>query len=507
MQKIVLNNIEIIYEDYQVEKVNYIKSIINNNIEFLTSILDNKLKLSLIPLDLENVIYIKDFDDFFKQIVFDYFNDEKVQKTFDNPDLLPSLYIEILIRKYDIDDNQSFVKPNAQISEEMLDFLTSYKYFSLNGTLEDFVNYLKTRCDTHKIIEWLFDEYRFKTYNYLLKITTNYLIDNDFDFLENISDIAYKMLVASMNLPLSKDYEKNDLPAITKQELDDLILEFFEFVKAPISWKQTYKELKDNKQIIFVPSNDTHDFSKCYFDSDNILKIKIKDDGTVICLYSFIHEFAHYMSMKDVLEVSQISVSEIPSIFFERLAIIFLKSKGFNNKDIDILIDRRKRNNFQLYLSLLPLFVDLIKYIKEGEITKEEKVKFLESEIETVKEFRKELIEELEGNSDINTVSMLNEIIDFDISKQVDRQCDSLIYSFIQEGLFVINGYQYILATFITDELLKKYSCDLDIISKMFDTTSNLNNINLKDILTIFEIEDLFIEYKEVKDKKLSKKR
>ena len=82
------------------------------------------------------------------------------------------------------------------------------------------------------------------------------------------------------------------------------------------------------------------------------------------------------MSMKDILEVSQISVSEIPSIFFERLAIIFLKSKGFDSKNIDTLIDRRKRNNFQLYLSLLPLFVDLIKYIREGEITKEEKVKF-----------------------------------------------------------------------------------------------------------------------------------
>lgn len=505
MQKIVLNNIEIIYEDNKTEKVNYIKSVINNNIDFLTGILDNELKLSLIPIDLENAIYIKDFDDFFKQIVFDYFNDEKVKKTFDNPDLLPSLYIEILIRKYAIDDNQSLLKPNLEVSEEMLDFLTSYKYFSLNGTLEDFVNYLKTRRDTDKIRKWLFDEYRFKTYNYLLKITTNYLIDNDFEFLENISDIAYEMLFSSMNLPLFKDLDKKDLPAITKQELDNLILEFFDFVNAPISWKQTYKELKDNRQIIFVPSNDTHDFSKCYFDSDNILKIKIKDDGTVSCLYSFIHEFAHYMSMKDVLEVSQISVSEIPSIFFERLVIIFLKNKGFDSKDIDILIDRRKRNNFQLYLSLLPLFVDLIKYIKEGEITKVDKVKFLESEIETIKEVNKKLIEELEGNSDINTVSMLNEIVDFDISKQVDRQCDYLIHSFIQEGLFIINGYQYILATFITDELLKKYSLDLNIISKMFDTTSSLKNINLKDILNIFEIEDLFSQYKEEKGKILIK--
>ena len=212
------------------------------------------------------------------------------------------------------------------------------------------------------------------------------------------------------------------------------------------------------------------------------------------------------MSMKDILEVSQISVSEIPSIFFERLAIIFLKSKGFDSKNIDTLIDRRKRNNFQLYLSLLPLFVDLIKYIREGEITKEEKVKFLEREIETIKEVNKKLIEELEDNTDINAVSMLNEIIDFDISKRVDRQCDSLIHSFIQEGLFIINGYQYILATFITDELLKKYSWDLNMISKMFDITSNLKNINLKDILNIFEIEDLFSQYREGKGKVLIKK-
>ena len=494
MKEIIINNIRILYEENQLEKINYIKKIINNNSNFLTSVYGNNLVLSLVPTNDKDIIYVDDFDKFFSDTVLLEFNKIEVKKQFDNPDLLPCLYIELLIRKNK--NSNSLVKSNLDLSDEMLDLFIAYKYFSLNGNLEDFVNYLKARDKTDEIISWLSNEYRFKTYNYLLKITTTYLIDNDFEFLENISSIAYEMLSSSIDFSLVKDNDKKVFSSINKQELDNLILEFFDFVKAPISWKQTYKEIKNNEQIIFIPSNDTNDFSKCYLDSDNILKIKISDDGTIKCLYSFIHEFAHYMSMKEDLRVSQISVSEIPSIFFERLVIIFLKNKGYNSLDIDSIIDRRKRNNFDLYLSLLPLFKDLIKYINEGDLTKEEKVEFLKNQIETIEEVNKKLIEELEGNSDINTVSMLNEIVEFDISNQVDKQCDSLINSFIQEGLFVINGYQYILATFITDELLKRYSFNFDIIFKMFDITGNLRNINLKDILSVLKIEDLFIEYK-----------
>lgn len=186
MNLIKVRDIEIRYDDNQ--KTNYIKNVIDNNYNLILSILGESKVISLIPTNDDGVVYIPDFDKTFYEVVNQVFNNESNKALLENPDLLPSFYIETLIRK-NANNSMSLVQPNSNVSDEMLYSLIAYIYFTKTSTFDDFVNYLKDKKETTKILNWLQAETRFDAYNYLLKTTTDYLMQNDFDFLENISGI------------------------------------------------------------------------------------------------------------------------------------------------------------------------------------------------------------------------------------------------------------------------------------------------------------------------------
>ena len=57
--------------------------------------------------------------------------------------------------------------------------------------------------------------------------------------------------------------------------------------------------------------------------------------------------------------------------------------------------------------------------------------------------------------------------------------------------MLIINGYQYLLDTYLAEEVSKKSNDDPSIIPRMINTTDNLTKMNLKDILTEFDIQEL----------------
>lgn len=111
----------------------------------------------------------------------------------------------------------------------------------------------------------------------------------------------------------------------------------------------------------------------------------------------------------------------------------------------------------------------------------------------------------MEENGEQVDISFL-EAFKIDIPKEIDKECDSLIDSFIQNGLLVINGYQYLLDTYLAEEVLKKSNDDTSIIPRMINVTDNLGNMNLKDVLTEFNIQGIIDDTKEkgnIKSKKI----
>ena len=501
MNSIKIKGIEIRYDDNQ--EINYIKNVIENNYNLFLSLLGESKVISLIPTNNDEAIYISDFNETFYEVVNQTFNNEGNQTLLENPDLLPAFYIETLIRK-NANNPISLVQPNPNVSDEMLYSLIAYVYFTKKGTFDDFVNYLKEKKETYKIINWLQTETRFDAYNYLLKTTTDYLIQNDFDFLQNISGITNMMLNQSLNNVLAQQPETEiELPTITIQEFDNLFNEFLVYINAPKSWKQTYDELKSSGRISFEKQVEDLDTSMCYRDENDVLRILVSTDGTIKCFCSFVHEFMHYIPMQDSMTLTQFSISEFPSIFFEKISAQFLKDKGYKQDVIDKVVRDRNKNNTEIYTGISSLFNDISAYINGGPISRDKKILFWENNFRAIQETREKLAKLMEENGEQVDISFL-EAFKIDIPKEIDKECDSLIDSFIQNGLLVINGYQYLLDTYLAEEVLKKSNDDTSIIPRMVNATENLGNLNLRDILTEFDIQDIMGKSKKV-DVKLKK--
>lgn len=509
MKKEIIKDIEIQYNDDQIEKVNYIINVINKNYNLILEMFGTYRIISLIPTNEENVVYIQNFNDVFYNGINKIFNNDDIKKAYNVPHILSGLYIEMLIRKLKIDSNM-LVQSNSSISDEMLETLISYKYFEKNGTFLQFVEYLKTRNDFDVIFDWLKNEIRWDTYNFLLEITVNFLKENDFDFLENLSDITIMMLNQTFNNAITQEPEKEiELPTITMQEFDNLFNEFLGYINAPIRWKQLYDELKHNGRISFEKQVENLDTSMCYRDDNDVLRILVSTDNTIKCFCIFVHEFIHYVTMIDSVTLAQFSISEFPSIFFEKISAQFLKDKGYNEAVIDKVIKDRNENNKDIYIGISSLFNDISAFIKGGPISKDKKILFYEDYFKALKEIRENFAKMMEEMGEQIDMSLL-ELPKVDISVEVDKECDLLIESFIQNGLLVINGYQYLLDTFLSDEVLKQTTTDSTIISKMIKVTNELCNMKLQNILDLFNMQNILNKNnstnKETEEHTLSKK-
>ena len=226
MKKTTIRDIEIQYNDEQANKIDYIINTISKNYGLFLDVLGTSRIISLVPTDEKNTLYIENFDEAFYSIIDKCFNNDTVKQEFNAPNIMSALYVEILLRKLKI-KSKVLIQSNSNISDETLDSLIAYKYFEKNGSFSEFVEYLKTRNESALIFNWLKNEFRWDTYNYLLEITVNYLKEYDFDFLENISDINTMMMNQTVNNIVMQESEQEvELPTITIEELDNLCNEF-----------------------------------------------------------------------------------------------------------------------------------------------------------------------------------------------------------------------------------------------------------------------------------------
>ena len=500
MNMIKINDIEIYYNDIQNQNIDYIKNVINNNYNLFLSFLGKLRKISLVPINEDGVVYVSDFDKTFYEIVNQTFNNTSNNTLLENSDVLPALYIETLIRK-NKNNSKTLVQPNSNISDVMVYSIIAYVYFKKTGTFDDFVNYLKDSKDKDKIFNWLQTEVRFDAYNYLLKTTVDFLIQYDFDFIKNISGIINMMLTKTVTNVLAENSKSEiELPKVTAQKIIELFNDFLVYINAPKEWKQLYDELRTSGKIIFQKQNDGFNSSMCYRDENNILKILVTLDGTINSFCSFVHEFMHYVSMNNDSSI-QFSISEFPSIFFEKIAAQFLMDKGYEKDVITKVTISRDSNNIEIYMTISSLLNDISEFIENGPISRNKKILFLENKFNAIQDIKKKLVSMIEADGGKADISFL-ELPKVDVSEAVDKECDSLIDSFIQNGLLIINGYQYLLDTYLSEEVLKKINYDSSIISRMIGITNKLYDMNLKDILLEFDIHGIMNDTQKTGDVK-----
>ena len=488
MNCIKMGDINLQYDE-SITDIERIKKIIKLN-EFLFSDYKDKT-ISFVEQNTsdDNVVYVNNFDEFFDNLLKQLLNDTKFIFSLNQPELLPALYIQLLVKKKSI-NGETFIQLNDNITDDMLWFMVACKFFDCKTQFDELSNFLKYHNDKERIFEWLKQTQRFNTYNYLLEIALNYLKKYDFYFFDNIDEIFSKMNEKNFDYVISSKNSNYKLQKFSLEDLENIFFGFLDKIKAPKEWKEIYIDLKNNNRIIFEESKDGKDNSKCFIDDDGIRKIKVTTDGTINVFISFVHEFIHYVSLQK--DMPPFSLLEFPSIYYERVAAFHLISIGFDENIIKSVIENRNKNNFGKYYDLFGILLDMCRYNKKGNIIREDKVELLKKATEATNECVENLINIfLEAGKPIDELQSLI-IKDCDFGKKIDDECDYYTIEFIKNGLLVLNGYQYLTDSYLADSVLEKEEDDDTIFDKMVFITENLSDFNIETISKYLGIEDAF---------------
>ena len=500
MNYIKIGDINLQYDE-SITDIERISRIIKLNRFLFEDYMGKTISLVKENLSDNNIVYVTNFDEFFDNLLKQLLNDNKFIFSLNQPELLPALYIQLLVKKESI-NGKTFIQLDDNITDDMLWFVLACKFFNCKTKFDELSNFLKYRNDKELIFEWLKQTQRFNTYNYLLEISSNYLKEYDFYFFDNIDEIFSKMNEKNFDYVISSKNSNYKLQKFSLENLENIFFGFLDKIKAPKEWKEIYIDLKNNNRIIFEESKDGKDNSKSFIDDDGIRKIKVTTDGTINVFISFVHEFIHYVSLQK--DMPPFSLLEFPSIYYERVAAIYLIDIGFDEKIIRSVIEDRNKSNFDIYYDLFGILLDMCRYNKKGNIIREEKVELLKNATEKTNECIENLINIFleEGNPIDDLQSLI--IKDCDYGKKVDNECDYYTIEFIKNGLLVLNGYQYLTDSYLADSVLEK-EYDDTILDKMVFITEILSNFNIKTISKYLGIEDTFI--KKSKRKNLTSKK
>lgn len=475
--------------DESITDIERIKKIIKLN-EFLFSDYKDKT-ISFVEQNTsdDNVVYVNNFDEFFDNLLKQLLNDTKFIFSLNQPELLPALYIQLLVEE-ETKNGETFIQLNDNITDDMLWFVLACKFFDCKTQFDELSNFLKYRNDKELIFEWLKQTQRFNTYNYLLEIASNYLKEYDFYFFDNLDEIFSKMNEKNFDYVISSKNSNYKLQKLSLEDFENIFFGSLDKIKAPKEWKEIYIDLKNNNRIIFEESKDGKDNSKCFIDNDGIRKIKVTTDGTVNDFISFVHEFIHYISLQK--DMPPFSLLEFSSIYYERVAAIHLINIGFDENIIKSVIENRNKNNFGKYYDLFGILLDMCRYNKKGNIIREDKIELLKKATEATNECVENLINIfLEAGNPTDELQSLI-IKDCDFGKKVDDECDYYIMEFIKNGLLVLDGYQYLTDSYLADSVLEKEDDDDTIFDKMVFITENLSDFNIETISKYLGIEDAF---------------
>ena len=488
MKTIQVNNITLQYDE-SIEDIERINRIIELNPMLFLGYKEKTI--SLVPMNSStngNIVYVDNFDRFFDDLLKRTLDDNNIALSLTDSVLLPALYMNLLA-KQSTEENEKFIMLDDSVSEDVMWFLTACKYFDYKTQFHELAHFLKYRNDSEKIFAWLGQTQRFKTYNYLLGVAAKYLQKYDTSFFNKMDEIIFAMRLENMKFAIHSGKIDHALEAISFEEFETIFWGFLHHIKAPQPWQDIYVDIRDNKKVIWEESKDGSNHSQVFVDTDGVKKIKVTTDGTIKFFVSFVHEFIHYVNWKN--NDLAISLSEFPSIYYEKVAAAYLVGLGFEENIIQNIVQDRAEGNFLIYSFLVGLLEDIYHYSKMGPITREEKTQ----PYETTKKIIGDLNTELENLDMVDKLSLVN--LDFltklnaDFGVLADKECDMRILQFAKEGLSVLDGYQYLVGNFLANSVLEKEDDDI-IADKMNYLTDHLGDFTIESASEYLGIENTF---------------
>ncbi len=464
--EIQVKDIIVKYSEEQQSLMDEIQQVILKNYDLISmSIYDDKI------LDISE--YKTCFDDFFAAVVDATFGNVELNDKIHLDSYISTLYILYLNYFQDIPISDMIVFSNGLLSKDQVGTHIIYQWFHEHGTLEEFTEYLKVRDRDDEIFEWFQNEARWITYNYILDNTVNILETADSDFFPIMCQI-YRNTLAHLDYENMEKHIQNDIQGSSYVEVEPLFHKFLESIHAPKEWFDLYEFLNNQHFIIPFEGNCN---SSCYKDPvDGQTKIGYGNCKNDLGFINFVHEFAHYFFLSHSIRESKISITEIPAIFFEKLAAAFLVQNGYSEQIVDIATQERSGATSASCVAITFPFMDLVNYYNYGSVSREGVIAF------------RQQVSEVLFNSDHSEP----EADDFSsaerLVKDADYYCDITIQSYLENGILALNGFQYLIGNTIVEQLFEK-GIDSSVIEKMIYVASHLHEFNLQKIMEQFHIE------------------
>ena len=300
-------------------------------------------------MDFRNKTF-KDFDATFDLRLKGILNISEIQNALTAPDLLPAIYTQYLIKSLPSDSGINVLFED-NMSDDVLYFLLACKYYNCETQFDELASSLKYHEDEEVLIGWLKEYQRIETYNYLLKTLSETLKEYDLSFYHHIGELGLIFTGEVLNFARSSQQSHN-LENMSLDEVDATFIQFLDQIKAPIEWKQEYLKLKENKDIIYEDCVNDNDTSESFIDADGKRKIKVINHNTVESFISLVHEFIHHITFMSTQKSIPFSLLEFPSIYFEKIASIYLINRGYKEENVNVIANKRNQNNLDIYSSI-----------------------------------------------------------------------------------------------------------------------------------------------------------
>ena len=453
-------DIEINYSDLEQEQVDTLVSLLKTNYSFISDLLPKKISFTK---DIKDCFFIADIKEYIREILTKLINNSSFEKLKNNKDFFNSIYYSILVSLYD--DNGLFEKDLGEKEENYYFSLAAVSYYDD----DEFIDFILNITDNKKeeVFNWLKDTCRLDVYNRLLGLFSN-TMDVDNSLLKEVF-IGNSLNILNNYTEITNGEEIN-YTKMSLDELDSLFQEYLLEVEPSGSWLFQYQNLKNNKQIVFIKTDNVESNNDSYVASDGTIYIYYNENIHDFKLLA--HEFAHYLF--EIPNVTISALSEFPAIYYEEQALNFLERKGYDSSELDGIKNIRKINSAILCVDSQELLDHIYTLQENGILTIEDLVKKYQS-IESVLAIFG-LDKKIESNGDLN--SKVNDFIDANSIEII-----ALFELLMDRISYVIGNYlaQRLLQMDNGNSLMIKIQEDMSLISssEVYNLICN-NNYNKK---------------------------
>ena len=464
MNKKVVRDITILYNDDYKDKINNIVKIIYDNYHAFINCLEFDT-ICLFDTDMKEVHSITDIDSFIDKVFIDsYLSDENVDGLFED-NFIPGIY-KLYLFKTVIKEND--IKNIEDYSVNEILKCMAERYYLEKDDIPKFIDYLKIAKEevTNEIVEWYKDKERFNVYKEIIMEQLTFFSEDKDILLDNINTVSN--FVTNITPEELSNYNKTiddkDREYISREKCFKLFNKYLEYINAPLDWIIEFNNLVKDKKII--ESNK----SNCINGVININFNNNLDD-----LVKLAHEFAHHIS-KNIVDYNENSLIEFPSIYHEINMQNFLVLNGFNEDDATSFNRYRFRNELNNYVGYYPILRDIYCYIINNKLDENEMIK-----------------------QKIFDVKKVSEIIKYDydcsyeeIKEFFNKEIDSRIKLLISDPKKLVTCFQYFLDLLLASKVIEKQKEDNNICDIMSNITEDYGNYNIKDILELLNIKDFY---------------